>query len=338
MKRWPIASAVSIKPCFLKFDMAVLIFLIAAFFAMNMGGSSFAASFAAACGGKLIRRQTAIILFIIFVILGAVSLGHHVSITLGRNIVSPDILSQPALVIIFLVAGMSMFAGNIINIPQSTSLVTVAAIAGVGIAVDTVNFSKIFYCLIFWILLPLLSYLLTWLITGYIYPPRARNFWVYEKYINQRNKLKWFAIIAGCYCAFSVGANNVANVVGPLNSQNGGSVLASIFLFAVVYGSGSLVFTGAIKTIGEKVVPLGLLTVSIISMVSGSLMIVASAFGVPQSFVMLQMGSLFAVSVLKKGTSETWNDPVTRRTLYSWTINPVVALLTSFILSRMILK
>lgn len=318
--------------------MVLIILLIAAFFAMNMGGSSFAASFAAACGGKLISRQRAIILFIIFVILGAMILGHHVSKTLGRNIVSPDILSEPALVIIFLVAGISMFAGNMINIPQSTSLVTVAAIVGVGVAVDTVNYSKIFYCVVFWIILPLLSYGLTWWITGYIYPPRAQNFWVYEKYINQRNKLKWFAIIAGCYCAFSVGANNVANVVGPLNSQNGGSVLASMLLFAVVYGGGSLVFTGSLRTIGEKVVPLGLLTVSIISMVSGSLMIIASAFGVPQSFVMLQMGSLFAVSVLKKGASETWSDPVTRRTFYSWAINPVAAFLISYILSRVVLK
>lgn len=310
------------------------IIILAIFFSVNMGGSSFAAAFAGACGGKLISRKLAGFLFIFCVMFGAVTLGDHVSATLGKDIIAPQYLTQQAVLIIFFVAGLSMFIGNLIKIPQSTSLVTVAVIAGAGFAVNSINYSKILYCLFFWIALPVLSFILTWLITSYIYPPRSKNFWVYERYINQRGKLKIFAVLAGCFTAFSVGTNNVANVVGPLMADRTESVVLILLIFAVFYGTGGILFSGPIQTVGEKVVPLGLLTVSIISLVSGSLMIVASVFGVPQSFVMLQMGSLFAVSALKKGAVETWREPLTQRTFYSWMINPLVAFLFSYTLNR----
>jgi sulfate permease len=317
--------------------MDFVIFLVASFFAVNMGASSFAAAFAAAHGGNLLHRRTAVFLFIAFVILGALIMGDPVSSTLGRGIIAPTLFDNRVLIIIFLVGGLSMFIGNMIMIPQSTSLVTVAAIAGVGQAIQSVQYSKIFYCLFFWLVLPLLSFILTRFITGYIYPPRQKNFWVYEKFVNQKEKLKLFSILAGCYCAFSVGANNVSNILGPL-TQGRSTLTAVVLLFALIYASGSLFFNGSVRMIGSNVVPLGILTVSIISLVSGSLMLIASYFGVPQSFVMLQMGSLFAVSVLKNGGEETWGNPITQRTFYSWIINPIFAFIMSFILSKLILQ
>ena len=108
--------------------MIVIILLLAMFFAMNMGGASFAASFAASYGGGFIKQGKAGVLFIVFVILGAVLLGQNVSLTLGRGIIPSDLITQKALIIIFLCAGLSMFSANLMKIPQSTSLVTVAAI------------------------------------------------------------------------------------------------------------------------------------------------------------------------------------------------------------------
>jgi phosphate/sulfate permease len=147
-----------------------------------------------------------------------------------------------------------------------------------------------------------------------------------------------FVIIASCYNAFAVGTNNVANVVGPLMGSAGVFTLYDLlFFFAIVYGAGAFIFVGPIKTASQEIVPLGLLTASIMSLVSGTLMILASAFGVPQSFVMLQMGAIFAVSSLKDGHGPTFNKPLTKRTLYTWTINPIITFFVSLGLSYVIL-
>jgi len=310
--------------------MIFLIIILAIFFAINMGGASFAAAFATSYGGKILSKKMAGILFIVFVILGSVLLGKNVSITLGQGIVPPELLSSKALVIILFSAGVSMFVANLMHIPQSTSLVTVAAITGVGAYFRQVDLKTIYYLIPFWILLPILSYFLTHYITGFIYPPRKKNYWIYERFINHQEKLKKFVIAANCYNAFSVGTNNVANVVGPLMALGKLALSPVLFIFALFYGLGAFIFRGSLKTAGDKIVPLGLLTASIISLIAGTLMIIASMLGVPQSFVMLKMGAIFAVSSLKDGHESTFNNPLTRKTLYTWTINPVITFFVSY--------
>ncbi len=315
-----------------------VVIILAVFFAVNMGVASFAASFATAYGGKVLSQKSAGFLFVGFVILGSVVLGKNVAITLGQEIVPPLFIGKKALIVIFVSAGSSMFISNLMKIPQSTSLVTVAAIAGVGAYYRKVNLPVIAGLIPFWILLPLISYFITRYITGLIYPPRKGNFWVYERFIHHREKLKKFVIITGCYSAFSVGANNVANVAGPLIGLEGFSVFFALVIFAGIYGMGAFTFDGPLKTAGKHIVPLGLMTASIISCVSGTLMIFASLFGVPQSFVMLQMGAIFAVASLKHGTELTFNDAWTKKTLYTWTINPVLTFVISWGLCFLIIR
>jgi len=319
--------------------MIFVIFILAIFFALNMGGASFAASFAASYGGKILSKKKASLYFILFVILGAVIFGKNVSLTLGEELIPSELLGPKSIMVIFLAAGLSMFISNVMNIPQSTSLVTVAAIAGVGAYWGQLSVKTIYYFMPFWILLPVISYVLTFFVAGYVYPPRKKNFWIYQKFVNQKNRLRQFVIVASCYNAFSVGTNNVANVVGPFVGwgqvpwerffQGSYSLVQLLLIFAVVYGLGSLIFAGPIKTAGQKIVPLGLLTASIISLISGTLMIIASCFGIPQSFVMLQMAALFAIATLKEGPDVTFNSSIARRTFYTWTINPVITFCVS---------
>ena len=77
--------------------MSILIILFAIFFALNMGGASFAASFAAAYGGKLIDQKRAAFLFILFVVLGSILLGENVSITLGTKLMPSELFDAKAI-------------------------------------------------------------------------------------------------------------------------------------------------------------------------------------------------------------------------------------------------
>ena len=53
---------------------------------------------------------------------------------------------------------------------------------------------------------------------------------------------------------------------------------------------------------------------------------------------MLQMGALFAVAALKHGKDNTFSDPVTRKTFVTWTINPLITLGVSYLLSLALLR
>ena len=318
--------------------MIFLIIILALFFTINMGGASFAASFAVAYGSKITSMIKAGLLFIFFVALGAILFGKNVSMTLGHEIMPSSLIDTKAIIIIFLSAGLSMFIANMMNIPQSTSLVTVAAIAGVGAHYGQVNLKTIYFLIPFWIVLPILSFIIARYLAGLIYPPRRENFWFYEKFVNHQKKLKRFVVLTSCYSAFSVGTNNVANVVGPMIAIGYLPLVMALFVFSLVYGVGAFVFTGPLKTAGDKFVPLGLVTASIISLVSGTLMIMASVLGVPQSFVMLQMGAIIAISMVKHGKETTFSNPLTKKTFYTWSINPLLTFVMSFVIASIVLE
>ncbi len=299
-----------------------------------MGGSNFGASFAAAQGGRILTKKRAQILFAIFVFLGAVFIGQPVSNTLGNRIIPHELIKFDTVLIILVSATISLFIANLLHVPQSTSLVTVGSILGVGLYFRQV-YTKTFLCLIpFWILLPVIGYILTYLLGKLVYPPRKSNFWIYEKLVNHRERLKAFVIIASCYNAFSVGANNVANVVGPLAGANIIDKTLGLAIIAPIFGLGALSFSGSLKTTSEKIVPLGLLTATIICLVTGTLMIIASIFGVPQSFVMIKVASVFAISGLKNGHKINFSNPVTKKTYLSWIITPLIAIIISLLLTR----
>lgn len=108
-----------------------------------MGGSNFAASFAAAYGSKVISRMRAQFLFGLFVFLGAIVAGRPVVRTLGTKIVSPEIVDFSTVLIILISATVSLFIANLLHVPQSTSLVTVGSILGVGLYFKNVYYNRI---------------------------------------------------------------------------------------------------------------------------------------------------------------------------------------------------
>jgi sulfate permease len=305
---------------------------IAIFFALNMGSSNFAASFASARGSKILTKRKAQILFVIFVFLGAIFIGQPVAETLGNKIIPPELISLDAVLIILISATVSLFIANLLHVPQSTSLVTIASILGVGLYFRNIYTKTFLYLVPFWVLLPVIAYVLTYLLGRLVYPPRRSNFWIYEKLVNHKERLKAFVIVASCYNAFSVGTNNVANAVGPLAGADIIDKALGLAIIAPIFGLGSLFFSGSLKTASEGIVPLGLLTATLICLVTGTLMIIASILGVPQSFVMIKVAAVFAISGLKNGHRLTFANPVTKKTYLTWIITPIIAMMISYLL------
>ncbi len=318
--------------------MTLLILLLAAFFALNMGAPSFAGSFSTACGSRSLGKTKAGFLFVIFALLGAIVLGKPVANTLSRGIVPIDLLTMKAVLIILTAATLSLFVANMMHIPQSTSLSTLASICGVGLFYQAVHWSKIHYLIICWVISTIVSFCIIYFITHFVYPPRHQNFWIYERIVNHRERLKKIVILTSCYKAFAQGTNNVANAVGPLAAAGLLSTEPGLWIMGIIFGLGSFAFLGPLNTSSEKIVPLGLLTATIINLVSGTITIIASKLGVPFPTVIVYTVSIFAIGSIKDGMGSTLCNPLTRKTFFTWCINPVITLGVSYFLAKIFLQ
>ncbi|MBM3254204.1 MAG: inorganic phosphate transporter [Candidatus Omnitrophica bacterium] len=318
----------------------IILIIVVTFFAMNMGGSGIAPSFAAIYGGGLIKKKNSIALFGFFVILGAVFLGKNVSLTLGKNLVPQRFIDFDVVLIILTSATLSLFLANILKIPQSTSQLTVGAIGGVGIYFNYLYLKTLLFKIIpMWIILPLLSYLLTFLLYKIIYPPAHDNLHIYQRLFANQNKLRLSSLISGCYVAFAIGSNNVANAVGPLYGAGLLSVALGLVLIAPLFGLGAwLLGKGPIETAGKEIVPLGLVSSTLVSFVTATLLILASVLGIPQSLVQLNLSSIFAISCIKDGHNYTLDKHLTKKTFLVWMVAPIFSVILSFLLVSLFVK
>jgi sulfate permease len=314
--------------------LSLALFIISVFFALNMGASGIAPAFASLYGAKLITRRRAVVFFSGFVILGAIVLGKNVAVTLGGKLLAKEFIGLPVALIIISSAALSLAIANFLKIPQSTSQVTVGAIVGAGMYFKALSLKILFFKIfLMWIVLPLLAFIITIFIYKIIYPPRPGNLYLYQKVFRNERKLRLFAFLVSCYVAFAIGANNVGNVAGPLFGAGLVGISMGLILFSPVFGAGAwFIGKGTIETAGKDIVPLGLVSSSVVSLVTATLLIFASILGIPQSLVQLNIFAIFAISCLKNGHRYTAESYVTRKTLAVWMITPVISMVISYLL------
>lgn len=311
----------------------ILLIIVVAFFAVNMGASGIAPTFSAVYGGRLIKRRAAAALFTIFVILGAATLGRGVVKTLSQGILPQNLLNFDTALVIIAAATLSLFLANILGIPESTSMVTVGAVVGAGLYFKDIEWRTFLWLVPLWITFPLVSFVATFLLYRIIYPPHRGNLWLYQKIFSNEKKLKVLAVLISCYGAFAVGTNNVANAVGPLAGAKVIDQNMALLLISPIFGLGALFFGKRnIETFGKEVVPLGLITSSLVSLVTASLLLIASSLGAPFPYVQLNALSIFAISCVKNGHSVTLSHHITRRTFMVWTLTPLLAISVSYLL------
>src|SRR3990167_6383719 len=139
----------------------IFLILVVVFFAMNMGASGIAPTFSAVYGARLLKKKAAAILFTLFVILGALTLGRGVVKTLSQGILPKGFLTPEVAMIILVSATLSLFLANLLAIPESTSMVTVGAVVGAGLYFKHLQLKTFCWLIPMWIVLPLISFALT---------------------------------------------------------------------------------------------------------------------------------------------------------------------------------
>lgn len=279
-------------------------------------------------------------LFGLFVILGAVLLGRNVSLTLGKSLIPQEFMNFDVALVILTAATLSLFLANMLKIPQSTSQVTVGAVVGAGLFFKHLYLKVLFLKILpMWVILPLLSYILTFLLYNKVYPPQNDNLHIYQKIFAHGKKLRFSSLAVSCYVAFAIGTNNVANAVGPLFGSGIIGITFGLVLIAPLFGLGAgIIGKGPLETAGSEIVPLGLFSSTLVSFVTATLLLVASFLGIPQSLVQLNLCSIFAISCVKNGHKHTLDQHITRKTFMVWILTPLLAVAISYFLLFLFVK
>lgn len=323
--------------------------IIGMFLALNMGGSGTAPSFSAAFGASVIKKLAIPGLFGIFVFAGAILAGEKVVLTIGKGLMPARYLTMVVSSVILLAISLSLLIANLLGVPQSTSQSTVFALAGAAAYLDQVNYHKIFFEIVpMWLVLPVIGFLITYVLARlfrkYLEDPRYNDYRTLGRYSVPRLLL----IASGCYVAFSIGSNNVANATGPLVSMLINELnispdddqkfrlimILATLIIAPLFGIGSSVFGyKVLKSAGKDITRLGPMHASLVSVVTATLLLLASVTkGIPTSLVQLNSLAIMAISVKQAGVSKTVKNSTVKRFWLVWVTTPLVALAITLML------
>lgn len=317
------------------------------FLAINMGGSGTAPSFSAAYGSNIVRRSLIPGLFGVMVFLGAILAGKGTAVTLGKDLVDPHIMSYEIVSIVLFSVSIALLISNLAGIPQSTSQSTVLAITAPAVYFHQLNSRKLFLEIVpTWFILPVISFIICFIVGKYIYKPMRRKGYTMSKKVNENPVLKLVILIMSMYVAFSIGSNNVANAAGPIASmtlnelqiENEQSFLIVMILATLIvapsFGIGSSIFGHkVVKNTGKEIVMFGRIEAVIIAFVSASLLLLASVIkGIPTSLVQINVGAIIGIGVAKLGFKNIFKKTEVNKFFAMWIISPIIAFLLSLVL------
>ena len=331
--------------------MAFLFFLSSGLFlGWTLGANDASNVFGSAVGSKLIRFKQAAIIASIFVILGAVLQGAGASHTLGE-LGSVDALGG-AFTVAF-AAGISIFWMTKLQLPVSTSQAVVGAIIGWNFFTNNpTDYNSLTKIVTTWVTGPILGGIfavLLFLLLRYILKKSKIHLIKLDGYI------KYGLLIVGAFGSYSLGANNIANVVGVF-IPSVPNIAVDFGLF-VMSGTQLLFLAGGISiaigiltyskrvmmTVGDSLMRLNaetaLVTVLAHSLVlfifsSQSLSNLFVSIGlpaiplVPVSSSQVIVGAIIGIGILKGGRNIKFN--LIGKIALGWVVTPIIAGLIAF--------
>jgi len=335
--------------------MFLIIFFLSSglFLGWSLGANDAANVFGTAVGTKMVKFRTAAVICSIFVILGAVFSGAGASHTLGR------LGAVNALAGAFTTAfsaAFTVFMMNRMTLPVSTSQAVVGAIIGwnffAGLTTDVKVLSKIVAT---WVICPVLAGVFA-----------AFLYFVFKKIIEGSrihmirldSYTRWGLFIVGALGSYSLGANNIANVMGvftrvsPFTDLNilgifhFSSTQQLFFLGGIAIAAGVFTYSRKVMgTVGGDLFQLSPVAALIVVMASTMVLFLFASQGlklwleshglpslplVPVSSTQAVVGAILGIGIAKSGRNINFN--TLGRISLGWLITPVMAGLVAYVL------
>ena len=288
---------------------------VAAFVGYNIGGATTGPAFGPAVGADVLSKAGAAGLMSVFFFIGAGTLGQRVVTTLGEDLVTgANVFTLETSIIVLFFIGGALFVGNFAGVPASTSMTAVGAIAGLGIATDTLDWAVMGEIAIWWLVAPIIGFWVSGVVGRYFYSTIDR--WVAIESTDgalfefdrsgtvprpvlgpnttRRELTGGIVVIAiGCLMAFSSGTSNIANAIAPLVALDSVEMTPMILLGSAAVAVGAFTIARrTLDTLGNDITDLPLTAAIVVAVVSSGIVISLSAVGIPASFVIIATMSI----------------------------------------------
>ena len=288
---------------------------VTVFVGYNVGGSTTGPAFGPAVGSGVLSKVGAAALMSVFFFIGAGTLGRRVVDTLGRELITRGgvFTLETSIVVLFFIGG-ALFVGNYYGVPASTSMTAVGAIAGLGVATGSLDWSVMGEIAVWWIVAPIIGFWVSGVIGRYFYP--RINQWVAIQSTDgpllefdrsgglpkptlgpnttRREVGGAVTVVAiGCLMAFSSGTSNIANAVAPLVGAGVVEMNPMIVLGSAAVAVGAFTIARrTLDTLGNDITDLPLTAAIVVAVVSSGIVVGLSAIGIPASFVIIATMSI----------------------------------------------
>ncbi|QCS40870.1 inorganic phosphate transporter [Natrinema versiforme] len=288
--------------------------VVAVFVGFNIGGSSTGIAWGPAVGAGVIGKTSAAALMSIFVFIGGWTVGRNVIDTMGGDIVPAEVFTLQASIVVLFFIGLGMLLANLFGVPVPTSMTAVGAIAGLGLATETLDMVVMGRIVSWWVVTPIIAFWIGGIVGRYVYPHLDRYFEIRQSegplLTLERSGLvptpamgpgttgkelttTILIVVIACYMAFGAGASNVANAVAPLvgsgaldvGGYDGTDLGIAIGALAISLG-GFTIARRTMEAVGNDLTELPLLAALIVAVTAASITTFLSAIGIPISLVM----------------------------------------------------
>jgi len=302
----------------------------AIFMGINIGGNNAAAAMGAAYGARARTKRQAVILIAVFSLLGAILSGEDVIRTLGEGIVPGNTITLVAAIIATSAAAISLFIGNVLKVPISASQSAVGALVGIGIFYGILDVQLLSKIVGWWIATPVIAFVLAYLSGKYIHPRLVVWLVEHESEAQIRSTIKKLLIVSGCYVAYSAGANNAANAVGPLVGAGFMEPGTGAIIGGLTLGIGAILIGGRIlETVGTEIAEICTIRAIFIEAIAAIIVHSASIAGIPVALGQLVPAAVMGIGCANKGFA-TMNNKTIRRIVVMWVTSPLLARLIAY--------
>lgn len=330
----------------------LLVFLSSGLFlGWSLGANDAANVFGTAVGSKMLRFRTAAIIASIFVVLGAVIGGSGAAHTLGKL---GAVNALAGSFIVAFSAGFTVFWMTKMQLPVSTSQAIVGAIIGWNFFSDSLtDFNSLTKILLTWVLCPVLAAVIA-----------AGIFSAFKVYINRINlhmlrvdmHTRVGLIVVGAFGAYSLGANNIANVMGvfvpvaPFDGFHFGMFSLSsaqilFFIGSLAIAAGVITYSKRVMTtVGSSLMKISPVAAFVVVLAESIVLFLFSSEGlenwlishglpsiplVPVSSSQAVVGAVIGIALVKGGKGINFN--VLGGIASGWVTTPIIAGVISFI-------
>ena len=303
-----------------------------AYVGWNIGANDTANCIGTTVGSGLISFRNAVILVSIFALLGAMLQGQHVMKTIGKGIVQTD-LNYLAVCVALICSGFFVTLATFFRIPTSTSQAIVGGVVGIGLAVGAeVDYIRFLIIAQSWIICPLLAMALSFGLMLFIRLGLRR---IQTKSLLFQQAFGWLAIVSACYVAYSMGANNAGNAVGPIANLNILHPILLLLIGGLSIAIGAATFGKKVAdTVGKGITPLDIPGAFVAQFSAAFGMHLFSMLGIPVSTSSTIVGAVVGVGLVKGARA------ISKKTIFiivlGWVLTPALAAGTSFLVYRLL--